>query len=158
MPDIFSGAGHGTVLEQGLSKAETSIEVLNYLFLAPRRTFNSFSKTSILPTLARKAKQGVNITMISNDRFPTAWMRGRIIEERKRLRSLGITVLTFPKNVILHSKLVIIDRKIAFTGSMNLTADSLNKNHEILIRFDEKEIIIEFVKAFFEAYTHSKGN
>ena len=158
MPDIFSGAGHGAVLEQGLSKAEVSIEILNYLFLAPRRTFNNFSKTSILPTLARKAKEGINITMISNDRFPTAWMRGRIIEERKRLRSLGITVFCFPRKTILHSKLILIDRKIAFVGSMNLTSDSLNKNHETLIRFDEKEIMVEFVKAFFQAYTLSKGN
>lgn len=68
---------------------------------------------------------------------------------------MGARVITYPRKEMLHSKLILIDDEIAFIGSMNLTGDSMTKNHEIIIEITEKVAIEKLKKIFLTAWKQS---
>ena len=150
---VYAGAGNGLQLVQGISLAGFSIKILCYLFLAPRRPTGSGVTSKFYQTLKQKISEGVTIQILANDKFPTHWLRKKVQIERDRLRQIGATVKTFPRRNMLHSKLVLIDDRVAFLGSMNLTGDSMMKNHELLLRIDEKSITEELSKIFRDLWT-----
>lgn len=150
--DIYGGESIGSTLVKALTEANYTIEILSYLLLAPR-VLPAKNKTLSLPEIFhKKISEGVSISILLNDKFPTGWLKTREEEERQRLRKLGAVVKTYPRKTILHSKMVIIDRRSAYIGSVNLTSESLYKNHEILIKITEPLVIDRLSKIFFEAW------
>ena len=149
---VYAGAGNGFQLVQGISLAGFSIKILCYLFLAPRRPTGSGVTSQLYQTLKQKISEGVTVQILANDKVPTHWLRNKLQIERERLRQIGVEVKTFPRRSMLHSKLVLIDDRIAFLGSMNLTGDSMTKNHELLLRIDERSITDELTKTFSDMW------
>jgi len=154
---VFGGKQKGAVLGQEIEKALYSVEILAYIFLAPRSLSKPGMSTDLFNTLVKKISEGVNILLLCNDKFPQGWLKKRSELERKRLRSVGVTVRTYPRHTILHSKLILIDRRVALLGSMNLTAESMTNNHELLVKIDDKPCIEKLSAIFYNAWTESKG-
>ena len=149
---VYGGESIGIILGEAMSKAEFTIEILSYLLLAPRVIPSKNKGTTIPEILEKKISEGVSVSILLNDRFPAGWIKKREEEERSRLRSFGCKVRTYPRKTILHSKVLIVDRKIAYVGSVNLTSDSMTKNHEILIELTEPEVIKRLSEIFFTAW------
>lgn len=150
--EVFGGEKIGVALVKALSEANYTIEILSYLLLAPR----AIPKKNATPTLpeifSKKISEGVTVSILLNDKFPSGWLKVREEEERRRLRKLGAVVKTYPRKTILHSKMLIIDRAVAYVGSVNLTSESMYKNHEILIKITEQPAIDRLSQIFYEAW------
>jgi len=152
---VFGGSGQGFHVAAALEKAKFSIKILSYLFLAPRSLSAPPLSKNIYQTLNQKVSEGVTIQILCNDKFPTAWLKKRLEAERERLRKMGAKVITYPRNKMLHSKLILIDDEIAFLGSMNITSDSMQRNHELIIEITEKPVIEKLDKIFLTAWKYS---
>jgi len=153
--EVFGGEKIGITLVKEFAAANFTIEILSYLLLAPRVIPPKKSFQTLLDIFSKKLDEGVSISILLNDKFPTGWLKTREEEERQRLRGIGVNVKTYPRKTILHSKLILIDRKIALTGSVNLTTESMTKNHEILIRITEQPAIKRLTEIFFTAWKNS---
>lgn len=149
---VYGGENIGAALVKALSKADYTIEILSYLLLAPRAASKNKTKSTLLDIFHKKISEGVTVSILFNDRFPSGWLKKREEEERQRLRKIGAVVRTYPRRTILHSKMVIIDRKIAYVGSVNLTNESMTRNHEILIEITETPAIDRLAKIFWRAW------
>jgi len=150
---VFGGENIGITLVQALAKAKYTIEILSYLLLAPRVISKKNNPLTLLEIFHKKISEGVSISIVLNDKFPSGWLKTREEEERRRLRQIGVKVKTYPRKTILHSKLLIIDRQTAYIGSLNLTSDGMNKNHEILLEITEKPAIERLSEIFYNAWT-----
>lgn len=149
---VYGGENIGAALVKALTEADYTIEILSYLLLAPRAASKNKTGSTLPEIFLQKISEGVTISILLNDRFPKGWLKTREEEERRRLRKIGAVVRTYPRKTILHSKMVIIDRKIAYVGSVNLTAESMTKNHEILLEITETPAIDRLVKIFWQAW------
>ncbi|MEN2399457.1 phospholipase D-like domain-containing protein [Flavobacterium sp. MC2016-06] len=61
----------------------------------------------------------------------------------------------------VHSKIYVIDRKVAYLGSLNFTNDGFNSNFETIIKITQKDKIMELVKfanSIFEDNVNFKSN
>ncbi len=150
--EVYGGKGIGIPLVEELSKAEYTVEILSYMFFAPRGVSIPEKRGGILSLISRKLNEGVTFSILFNDRFPAGWLKRRQEEERQRLRNMGAKVRTYSRKTILHSKLILIDRKTALLGSVNLTTDSLTRNHELLIKINETACIERLSKIFYTAW------
>ncbi len=65
-----------------------------------------------------------------------------------RLKAAGIPTKFDEKNVLLHSKIVVVDEKIAVVGSHNWTRSGLNTTHEISILADQAETAAAYQARF----------
>jgi len=152
---VYGGKGIGIPLVVELSKAEYTVEILSYMFFAPRGISIPEKKGGLLALIGRKICEGVTFSILFNDRFPQGWLKKRQEEERARLRYMGANVKTYSRKTILHSKLIIIDRKTAPLGSVNLTSESLTRNHEILRKINEIACIKRLSEIFYTAWGDS---
>lgn len=152
---MIAGKGRGKFLVQELEKAQYTIEILSYLFLAPRRPGKGGIIDDIVKAFQKKMQEGVHIQILMNGKYPKGWINNREIEERRRLRRINIDVRTYPRHNIMHSKLILIDRKIAILGSANLTKESLENNHEILLKITEQKTVQRLGEIFFYAWKES---
>lgn len=153
--EVYGGQNLGITLVKALAKAKYTIEILSYLLLAPRVIPNSGTQKTLLEIFHKKICEGISVIILLNDKFPQGWLKKREEEERQRLRNIGATVKTYPRKTILHSKLLIIDRQTAFIGSVNLTNESMTRNHEILIKITERPALEKLSQIFFEAWQAS---
>ena len=152
---VFAGKGNGKEILRELTNAQFSIRILSYLLLSPRYSKSSGITQTFFDIINKKVSEGVTVQILCNDKFPTAWLKSKLENERYKLRKIGAIVKTYPRKSILHSKLVLIDERIAFIGSMNLTSDSMNRNHEILLKTKTPLEADSFNKVFQEAWKES---
>ena len=52
------------------------------------------------------------------------------------------------KKPYVHTKMILIDKKILLLGSMNLSANSLDNNREIWILLIDSKLIAQFLSQF----------
>ncbi|WP_233885110.1 phospholipase D-like domain-containing protein [Tenacibaculum piscium] len=55
----------------------------------------------------------------------------------------------------IHSKIYIIDDKIAYLGSLNFTVSGFKNNYETSIRTEDSKAIREIKKEFYQLFNHS---
>ncbi len=70
----------------------------------------------------------------------------------EELQNYGVQVRTL-KNPYIHAKLIIVDQKTAYIGSVNFTAQSMDKNRELGILISEHNTLQELHKDFEEDWT-----
>ncbi|MDD3793490.1 MAG: phosphatidylserine/phosphatidylglycerophosphate/cardiolipin synthase family protein [Candidatus Gracilibacteria bacterium] len=68
-------------------------------------------------------------------------------ETTKNLQNKGIEIKKLPKYK-MHSKAILIDNETIFIGSVNFSNYSLDKNRELGILTNDKQIIIDFLDRF----------
>lgn len=78
--------------------------------------------------LVRAVRRGVKVRCVTN--------YAQLVET---LNLLGFWAKKWPHNNLLHSKLLIIDKKIIVTGSHNLTGNAFCSNQEISNAFESEE-------------------
>lgn len=60
------------------------------------------------------------------------------------------------RNTFIHSKIYLIDRKIAYLGSLNFTKSGTKHNHETRIRTTDPEVVSEIIKEVDELFDHPR--
>ena len=68
---VFGGKGNGAVLVQEMEKAESSIEILAYLFLAPRTELKNGLSTELVKTISKKTRRRILASRYTPQRLPS---------------------------------------------------------------------------------------
>ncbi|HOC02967.1 MAG: Phospholipase D precursor [candidate division TA06 bacterium ADurb.Bin131] len=130
-----------------ISNAETSIKIVMYNVVWYSKYPDSASNR-IINKLCEAAKRKVNVTVILNqDKFGN-----KITNESKEageiLRKSGVNVLYDSLDQTTHAKLMIVDDRFVVIGSFNWSYYSIEKNNEVAVVIDSKEIAQQYLKYF----------
>lgn len=109
------------MLIKALSKSTKSIYIQTY----------DLKDKSIIALLNQKAKQGVTISIITDKKHLTY--------ATKRLSS-SIDIQKGNCSGLMHQKVLIIDEKLSFLGSQNLTSTSLSMHGNIMLGIQDEKL------------------
>lgn len=112
--------------------------------------------TKFKPTLVNKLVEiiyskilkGVSVKIILNDNFYIPSLRLISRTAYKKLLGIGAEVRLYPRSKMLHSKLIVVDSRITFLGSQNLTNTGIGSNSETGLILNSKEIA-DFFRGYF---------
>lgn len=110
----------------------------------------SFTSHKIIEALIKQKEKGINIIIIE-DFSQVKNKKNHTYNNLIYLSQNGINIFIKKnkQNGLQHNKVIIIDKKILFTGSFNFTQAAENKNDENLLRIDDKKIINKFINNFY---------
>lgn len=114
----------------------------------------SFTHREIAKSLKNAAKKGVKIRIIydyeSNEDNPRSTI-GYLSKYNGIQTCLlqGKRAKNDKYNGIMHQKIALIDGKILFIGSANWSKNAFENNYEVLLRSDDKAMILK-AKSYFE--------
>jgi cardiolipin synthase len=135
-PDFENGLIKDVYLKM-IAKAKKSIKIVTpYLIIEPE----------IMAVLKIAAKSGVNIEFLlpgKHDYFTVGYATQSYYEQ---LLLIGIKIYEY-KDTFVHSKILIIDDKVASVGSVNLDPRSFHLNFEVTSIF-ENDAVKDLVKSF----------
>lgn len=132
------------ILRDRIGKAKDNITLCMYLFKTTSSK-NNYSNM-IMQELLAAAKRGVGVEVIlekndmDNDDLNQS---NRLTAEH--LKRGGVKVRFDEVRVITHSKLVIIDKRIVFVGSHNLSHTALAKSNETSLMIESEELARYFL-------------
>jgi cardiolipin synthase len=138
---LLSGPGRGRslikrALQRDLSQAR-SVEIVVAYFLPTWRLRRS---------LAGVAGRGGRVQLILPGKSDVILSQLAARSLYRRLLKSGVEIFEYQPQ-ILHAKLIIID-DVIYIGSANLDPRSLNINYELMIRFNNKEMVAEARSVF----------
>lgn len=111
-------------------------------------------EASLLKDIASARKRGVNVCVIldGNER---AWEDQDKVQRRRAnqeafdlLAKAGVDVRYDSDDVLLHSKLIVIDESVTILGSTNWTYSALRKNHEASVIIRSTGVARRFLEGF----------
>jgi len=110
------------------------------------------SDPDVLFALSKACKNGVDVRIITSPHFP---IESDYDEPgRKQLREAGCQV-RYMDSPYVHAKVFVVDGKMAFIGSENLTSNSLDNNRELGLALYDPTIVKQMQKQFLADW--SKG-
>lgn len=112
----------------------------------------SFTNSDLFDSLIQAKQSGKDVALIIDADY------SKNNEMVHRLAASGIQVWMDHKHPIMHSKVLIIDNKIVFTGSSNLTKAGLepNGNGENSLRIVDKTLAEQYEKNWQQHRQHSQ--
>ena len=131
-----------------IEKAQKSIDICMYLFKCNHRKRKSRSYI-LEKKLIRRAKQGVYIrVLLENSDYDPELNKINLAVGRK-MKQYGIFVYIDHPKITTHSKLIIIDKKLVFLGSHNITNAALKYNNEFSVMIDSRDFA-RIAERYFE--------
>jgi cardiolipin synthase A/B len=109
--------------------------------------FEVMSDDQLFSLLGAKAKQGVNINIIVEPSGKAS---------AQKLKALGVNNVNFIDVLTLHAKLIVIDGVRAYFGSINMTNGSMEKNRELGIIVNDKNLLQKLTGTFGDDWKNSK--
>lgn len=100
--------------------------------------------------LKQKASSGVLVYCLVAD--PSIMSINQVLLDELKKSGIKIAYLLSP---FIHAKALVIDRKLAYVGSINFTQNSFDNNREVGVIFSQSDAIQKIVKTFFEDYNNS---
>ena len=146
-------------LMKDISGAHDSIAIILYLFKTT--DYRTALPDRLVHMLVQKCGQGVDVSVLLNvDRDDTQHGRGDSLNDTnlhtaKYLKDNGIHVYLDSPRRTTHAKVIIIDKKIVYIGSHNLTQSALRYNHEVSVRIVSPDMAQELF-SYMEALKNEK--
>jgi phosphatidylserine/phosphatidylglycerophosphate/cardiolipin synthase-like enzyme len=130
-----------TALLDGVDRARSEIFLSAYLF----RTIENAKgyPEAVLKRLLAAAKRGVRIDVVVERNQDADDLNRSNAETAERLKQGGIRVCMDAPDRVMHTKLVVIDRRYVLIGSHNLTQSALKYNHEASVWIDSAPLAEE---------------
>lgn len=139
VPALAGGIESG--LAAALDSATRSVEVAVYHLDLER----------IRDSLVRAQRRGVIVRVVTES--------DNILEPTlAALEVAGIPVLGDRREGLMHHKFLVIDSRIVWTGSMNLTANDAGRNDNNLIRLESTELAEDYQTEFEEMWADRFGS
>lgn len=128
---------------KALGNAKKSIYIVMYNILP---SYSSFDPAyNLIQDLIKARKRGVKVKVILDDL--SGKYRKRENEKAYKLLSQGRINVTYDtKDVITHTKLVIVDEYITIVGSANWTVSAFSFNADSSVLIKSKEVAREYLK------------
>ncbi len=143
-PVVLLDREYYTSLMRDIGHAKKSIIVIMYV--VKTTGYRYALPDRIVSLLIRKHESGVGVTVIldmdqvsTKNHGPDGVDRTNL-SVAKMLKERGIKVYFGPRDRIVHAKVVIIDTRIVYIGSHNLTESALKYNHEATIRIVSPDV------------------
>lgn len=131
-------------LIDGINNARTEIVFCAYLFKTIENADGYPER--VMKSLSSAVKRGVRVFAL----MELSQNSGDLIQTNsgtaERLRKAGISVCPDPRDLVTHTKLVVIDQRYLFIGSHNLTQSALKYNHEVSVWFDSPSMAQEVLR------------
>ena len=157
--ELLLDTAYYPALMKDLSRARDSIAMILYLFKTT--DYRTALPDRLVQMLVRKHAQGVDVSLLLNvDRGDTPHGIGDSLNDTnlhtaKRLEGKGIHVYLDSPRRTTHAKVVVIDKKIVYIGSHNLTQSALRYNHEVSVRIVSPDMAQEIIN-YMEALKNEK--
>jgi phosphatidylserine/phosphatidylglycerophosphate/cardiolipin synthase-like enzyme len=127
--------GLDEVLAADIDRAQRSIDVAAY----------DFDLESLTSALIRAHDRGVVVRMVTDS-------DNAELDQPLDLIDAGIPVVEDNRSAIMHDKFVIIDGRITWTGSWNLTDNGTYRNNNNALRITSPEIASNYATEFGEMF------
>lgn len=102
--------------------------------------------------LIKKAREGVVVKVILAS--PSVIQSNADAEKYLRLNGVQVKFLSSP---FVHANVAVVDKKIAYVGSVNFSAPSFDKNREIGILVSNQNVVDKLVNLFLNDFQNSVG-
>lgn len=125
-------------LRKAIQEAESEVAVCTFLFVSRGKPSNRADR--IVAALLEAAERGVDVRVVleqdGRDKELTEMNRktGRILSER------GVLVYYDDPDVRNHAKLAVIDGRMSFVGSHNITDSALRYNRELSLLIESPDV------------------
>lgn len=115
----------------------------------------SLQDEEVIAVLQRCLARGVQVRLIASPQTPLEQDPNE--PGRQALRSAGAQVryLSTPN---IHAKMFIVDDRVAYLGSHNLTTAALGFNRELGLAITDPHVIAELSRVFAEDWAHAKAS
>lgn len=110
--------------------------------------------SEIVPAIADAAARGVHVQVLM--RPPDNEEHASNFDVAKALKASGAKVC-FQEEPQCHAKMMLVDRRVAFVGSQNLTASSLDKRREIGWITDDERATEVLERIFHQDWADGRG-
>jgi phosphatidylserine/phosphatidylglycerophosphate/cardiolipin synthase-like enzyme len=141
------------VVVRALDAARVSIDLVSFDFNLP----------SITRALGRAQKRGVKVRLVVDQVNGSLQLRasdapdGRSYDALRAIRSLGIPMVNGGRSSgLMHSKFIIIDQTLLFTGSWNLSANDTYRNDNNLLAITSQRLIANYQAKFNEMFQNKR--
>ncbi len=103
--------------------------------------------------LIKKAKEGIKVNVIlASPKFITNnGDSGKYLSQN----FVNVKYLDYP---FVHAKIVVVDRSVAYVGSINFSTPSFKDNREVGIFVSDKKVIDKIVSTFYKDFENSYKN
>ncbi len=126
-------------LGKEIDQARTEIVMSMFLFKTSKYPTNWAN--IILGKLVKAARRGVKVSLIlEKDSDPSSSVNRENSSTAERLQAAGIEVYFDSPGKTTHTKLIVIDRRLTFIGSHNLTHSALKYNNEVSLLIDSPDL------------------
>ena len=146
---ILSDRDFQATLESEIAAARSEITVCAYLFAAKD---GQADRPGIIATrLAEAAGRGVKVEVILEIGRESAAVTQANREAARMLGRRGVKVFVDGSGTTVHARFVVIDRRLVFIGSHELTENSLGQHREISLLVDSiatASTLLEQVESF----------
>lgn len=132
-------------LEQASSQILASVYFCKYV---RRRATDPARK--VINKLIEKSKAGIDVKIIFHIGMVKRQIPGWNLFISQDLRNEGVQTKLWKLKRILHSKLFVIDKKVVFIGSHNLSNTSLTESAELSMKYQGEEIGLKAAAVFGE--------
>lgn len=113
----------------------------------------SLQDEEVIAVLQRCLARGVRVRLISSPQTPLE--RDPNEPGRQALRNAGAQV-RYLSTPYIHAKMFIVDERVAYLGSHNLTASALDFNRELGLAVTDEKIIAELSRVFAEDWARAR--
>lgn len=124
-PAILYSTDHddhlGTVFKDAIENAQHSVQIAIY----------SLTDQRLIQILRKKASEGVTITVVCD---------GKACQGIERKLGKEIVLLKATPKGLMHLKILVIDDKLVWVGSANMTGESLRLHGNLVAGFDSPEM------------------
>jgi phosphatidylserine/phosphatidylglycerophosphate/cardiolipin synthase-like enzyme len=141
-------------LIDGINNARTEIVFCAYLFKTIENADGYPER--VMKSLSSAVKRGVRVFALMELSQNSGDLIQTNSETAERLKKAGISVCPDPRDLVTHTKLVVIDRRYLFIGSHNLTQSALKYNHEVSARIDSPSMAEEALR-YVDSICHEKN-
>ena len=141
---LLAGPRFSPSLAEAIEGAQSSVRLATYVFrLSPRGETGRLAKA-----LAQAAKRGVEVEVYLETTGKKDSLELQNRQVAKWLKRNRIKVYFDGPNQRSHAKAAVIDHRLCFVGSHNLTEAALKHNYELTLRVDSPTLAQELEQSF----------
>jgi phosphatidylserine/phosphatidylglycerophosphate/cardiolipin synthase-like enzyme len=146
---ILADRDFQATLESEIAAARSEITVCAYLFAA--KDGPGDRPGAIASRLAEAASRGVKVDVILEIGRESAAVTQANREAARMLGRRGVKVFVDGSGTTVHARFVVVDRRLVFIGSHDLTESSLGEHREVSLLVDSMvmaSVLLEQVESF----------
>lgn len=156
MIELLKDNQYGKFVVETLKTARKSIKISTFKAEFPKKGRAHYLE-NLFKVIFLKAQQGVEVKLLINWHENKRCVPKTNIKVMLEFQKQNIKVKYLHHNRCCHSKIIIIDNKIVFLGSHNLSTKSFTSNFETSLILSTEEINYLIVKTYDELWEKAKA-